>query len=148
MERSDEHWDAVERLWRTLKRDLLASVEEFAGFREAVKGDDTHVLPRTARFERNWTRLCELDIDVAERIYHGLEEVSSLAGRLGMPNSPSEHSLRLAQEITGLAQLGRSANPDVDVRTLGELVELGEAALRREVDALEQGISPPNDEPD
>ena len=66
--------------------------------------------------------------------YHGVEQVGVLMARVDMLNSPSDHQLRQLAELSGLARIAREANPGAQVKTLGELVELGEQEIRRQVD--------------
>lgn len=119
--------DELERLWRALRRDLANAVLEMSGFREGTVAVD--------RFEKNWVKLCDLDLDIAANLYHGIDQIHMLAGRLGKPNSPADHALRKLKEIVGLAGIGREQNPNAEVRTVGELVALGEQAVRDEVDS-------------
>lgn len=124
---SDQHVEDIERLWRALRRDLGNAVLEMAGFLDSTTAIN--------RFEKNWAKLCDLDLDVAAKLYHGIEEVSMTAARLGKSNSPAQHALRQMDEVPGMAEIARAKNPDVVVSTLGELIKLGEVSIRREIDA-------------
>lgn len=118
--------DEIERLWRAFRRDLSTTILLFGGFTDDRKAAD--------RLTKNWARLCELDLDIAALIHHGVEQVSCITGRIGEPNSPSEHHLRGLQELVGMATIARDANPDAEVETLGELVALGEKEIQRQVE--------------
>jgi hypothetical protein len=60
---------------------------------------------------------------------------------LGDPGGPADHGPRRLSAVAELAKMGREANPDTDAQTLGELVELGEQAIRDDIDQdLEGGL--------
>jgi hypothetical protein len=124
------HWVEVNRLWGAIKRDYLAAVEIMAGFRPL----DDAAQARSKRIRRNWDGLCDLDIDVAARLHHGFEQMWMGLSRRGNPNDPVEHHMRQLKEVVGIATIGRDANPDTDVGTLGELIQMGEDAIRKQID--------------
>jgi hypothetical protein len=41
---------------------------------------------------------------------------------------------RAFEELIGLAQFGREANPDAEITTVGELLDMGKEAIRRDVE--------------
>jgi hypothetical protein len=124
-----------EQLWRAVKRDVLRMVEDCSGLFVSVH-DGT---PRDGgkagkRLERNWMALCRKNPDVAAQLYHGFEQLQLL-----LSESPaSERYQQQLGELLGVVKIGREANPDVQVETLGELVDLGEEAIRGEVDKLDE----------
>lgn len=115
----------VYRLWRLLKRDLGGAILYFTG------ADDKADVRAYRRFRKNWIRLCAFDLDVAASIVHGITELSMMMGR----NGPGDRLDQRLQEIVQVAQMGRDANPDAEVRTVGDLVALGEKAIADEIDA-------------
>ncbi|MDP9335234.1 MAG: hypothetical protein M3Q30_18280 [Actinomycetota bacterium] len=120
-----DHWVEVERLWRAIKRDVLFVVELSAGFQKL----DDAANKRAQRLSRNWRHLCELDMDIAAAFAHGFREMSMIASTDGV----WERTHQKMNEVIELARIGREANPDAEVQTLGELVELAEEAIRREI---------------
>ena len=123
---NEEHYDEVDRLWRAVKRDLSSAIMEFAGFQDGKALD---------RLAKNWDKLCELDLDVAGRLYHGVEQVHMRMARNDKPNSPADHQLRQMSELVGMATIAREKHPDADVKALGELLSLGEKSIQEEIDA-------------
>lgn len=123
---NDDHRVEVDRLWRALRRDLSASILELAGAK------DSHAA--LGRLQKTWERLCDTDLNAAAAIYHGVSEISALMARWGEPNSPADHHLRQFEELTGIVAIAAAANPGVKVETVGELLALGEAEIRRQVD--------------
>lgn len=126
--KDEAHWIEVDRLWRAIKRDALVSVEHFAGLDVDSDGK------RWKRLLRNWDALCAHDIDMASRLAHGWSELDRSLSKHGDPAGPSAHNLRQLTEILGVAEIGRVANPDAEVETLGELHRMGLDAIRRDVE--------------
>lgn len=123
----DKHDDATDRLWRAIRRDLGSTILFMGGFTK----DEAPM----RRLERNWAKLCDHDLDVAGHLYHGVSEVSLMMARHDQPNSPAEHYGRQIDELLGLATIARERHPDANVKTLGELIDLGEESIRAEIDA-------------
>ena len=126
------HWTEVERLWSAVKRDYFSVAEVFAGSDRLPEDEKDR---RLRRLERNWNELCDLDLDVASGLHHGVNEVSMLLAGYDRPDGgpATRHDQRL-KEALGVSKLGRDANPGADADTLGELYELGEEELRRAAD--------------
>ena len=123
---AEQHWDEVDHLWRAVRRDLGSAILCCAGYRDGQAPIN--------RLTGNWDRLCDLDIDAAASIYHGIEQIYIAMARMNEPNSPSEHRLRQLQELAGMAAIGRDQHPEAEVTTLGGLVSLGDEAIRKELD--------------
>lgn len=126
-QKDEAHWREANRLWRAVKRDYLTAVEMIGGQRELDNA-------RLRRLEDNWNALCALDIRVASRLAHGFEQLDGIIQRHGDPTGPDAHNLRQMQEAVEIARLGREANPEAEVDTVGELYALGEEEIRRQVD--------------
>src|SRR5579875_3956330 len=118
-----EHYEEIGRVWQRCGRDLPAAIHAAAGFT-----DNTAALDRLTE---NWQRLAELDIDIAAMLYQGLERVRTAMARHGEDLSPAEHDLK---EIIGIVSIARVKYPDAQVNTLEELLDLGDAAIRKEID--------------
>ena len=82
-------------------------------------------------FERNWDKLCDLDIEIAGALYHGVEQIQMAMARDGRVTEQQEREHR---EITGVIKIARDKHPDVKVETLSELIDLGERAIQDEID--------------
>ena len=61
------------------------------------------------------------------------------AALFGKANSPADHHLRRLDEITGMAEIARAGHPHADVQTLGELIALGEKAVKDEIEHFTEG---------
>lgn len=131
--REAAHYAEVNRLWRAVKRDFFVAVERVGGLNTT---DPRHT--RLKRLQRNWEALCELDVDIAASLYHGLNELAMSFARHGQVNSPMDRHSQQLDELVGIIKIGREANPDAVVTTAGELYKLGEEAIRREI---EDGLS-------
>ena len=96
--KDEREWDELERIWRAIRRDVFFEVEVAAGFHPL--GDAQ--VRRSRRLNRNWRRFCELDIDLASRLAHGLREVASSFSDTDMNGTtPMErHVMGLDTEIT------------------------------------------------
>jgi hypothetical protein len=121
-----DHDQEVERLWRAVKRDTFRAVEWIA----SVPGDPKAI----ERLQRNWTKLCELDLEVATALWHGIDQIGVSMARRGEQASPAAQRQRNLAEIVGLSEAGRAAKPDAEVSTVGELMKLGEDAIQAEID--------------
>jgi len=126
----NERADEIERLWRAVKRDYFGVVVDVAGLR-------TFDQRRFERLRRNWIDLCKLDGDLAAHLAHGFEEVDEIIQRPGGVEAPFDRNTRTMAELVGVARIGRHANPDADVQTLGELVQLGEEVIAQELEAID-----------
>lgn len=124
--KNDQHWEDVDRLWRALRRDLGTAILEGAGVRDGQT---------LVRILSTWERLCEVDLDVAAGIYHGMQQITMAMARHGQVNSPSAHHLGQLSEQVGLAEIGRAKHPEAGAETVGDLIALGEVAIRSEIDA-------------
>lgn len=123
MTKDGQHRDEVERLVQAFGRDLSGAVFEMAGATQDHKAWD--------RLEATWTQLCDLDLGVAARLYHGVEEVQNW---LAQDGRASEHRRRGLDEMLDMARLAREQHPDAEVENLSERVDLGNQAVRDEVD--------------
>ena len=133
-EPQEVHRREVERLWRAVRRDYFSSLEIVAGI-AAFEPD------RLRRFERNWEKLCHLDINTAACLTHGFAEMNEMIQqKADGPNGPDERLSQWMSEMKGVAEIGRAANPDADVHTLGEIIELGEAAIEAEVERVDDEL--------
>lgn len=133
----DTRWAETDRLWRAIKRDLFPVIEAYAGFRYPNDTDEKvteRLTKRATRLQQNWEALCRVDLDVATGILHGIEQATWNFPRHGEPYSPGDQANREMDELVGLVTKGREANPETKVETVGELVDLGEQAIRREVE--------------
>jgi hypothetical protein len=122
---SDGHGEEVERLQEAFKRDLTAWVLEAATGQvgEAAK-----------RLFITMKRLCEADVGFALGVDQ-LVERANATGRLEAdPGSLEDDIRRRIFEMIGLARIAYEANPDAGAATLGEVLSLGEAEIRRQVD--------------
>lgn len=130
--KDEAHWIEVDRLWSAVKRDYCSVVEVFAGIDRLPEEEKDR---RLRRLGRNWNKLCDLDLDVASGLHHGVNEVSRMLAGFERPDGgpATRHGQRLVEAL-GVAELGREANPGAEVNTLGELYELGEEELRRAAD--------------
>jgi hypothetical protein len=89
--KDEREWDELERLWRAIRRDVFFEVEVAAGFQPL--GDAQ--VRRSRRLNRNWRRFCELDIDLASRLAHGLREVAMSFSHVDVHGTtPMERHLR------------------------------------------------------
>lgn len=122
---TDEHTEELNRLWRAIKRDLSSSILEFAGFKDGNAFD---------RLMKNWDKFCDLNLDAAASIHHGIEQIEMAMARHGRPNSPSDHRLRQMSELVGLADIAREKYPDAPAETVRDLVGLAETAIADEID--------------
>jgi hypothetical protein len=86
------------------------------------------------RFEKNWDKLCERDLDVAARIHHAINEIQMMTGRYDDPNGPAARQEQRLDEMIGMAQIGRDKHPAAKASTLGELIELAEQSIKDEID--------------
>ena len=125
MTNDDEHRDEVDRLWRSFHREL-SSLLESARLRKRKKP--------ARRLFQTWERLCESDPGAASRVWEVMQGISGKLARFDEPNSPAEHRGRIHDEVIGLMQIGRAANPDAGGQTADELIKLGEQAIRDEID--------------
>lgn len=119
-----EHYVELDRLWRAVKRDVFFQAElSFRGLDDAAQA-------RCHRMYRNWQKLCDLDLDVADRLAHGLEDVAGVlsSGRV------LEHRWPGLRERSGMERIAREVDPDIEERHRAELVALAEDAIRREID--------------
>ena len=123
MTKDEQHRDEVELLVRAFGRDLSGAVFEMAGATQDHEAWD--------RLVSTWLQLCDLDLGVAARLYHGVEEVQMWLAHDGRA---SEHRRRGLDEMLDMARLAREQHPDAEVENLGELVDLGNKAVRDEVD--------------
>ena len=124
MTKDEQHRDEVERLVQAFGRDLSGAVFEMAGATQDHKAWD--------RLVSTWKQLCDLDLGVAARLYHGVEAVQTW---LAQDGRASEHRRRGLDEMLDMARLAHEQHPDADVENLGKLVDLGnKAAGRDEVD--------------
>jgi len=126
--KNQDHWDEIDRLWKAISRDFFVSLMLLAGLGD-IK-DET----RLHRLLRNWDALCEKDIDIAASIAHGCELMSDGFSKLQDPSGPAARNEQRFNELFGVISIGRKANPDAEVKTVGELYKLGEAAIRSELD--------------
>lgn len=118
----------VERLWRSVKRDLLAIVE----LRDVDEpgGDLEHHNRRLGRMLRNWRSLCDLDIGVASFLQHELQEAARMLGN----EDVTRYQHGKLDELIGVAEMGRRANPGAEVGTVGDLLDLGQEEIERQTD--------------
>lgn len=114
-----EHYEEVGQLWQRCGRDLPAAIYGAAGFADNAEALD--------RFTENWRRLAELDPDIAALIRHGLARIGSIMAH----NGPAQHDHK---EIVGMVSIAREKYPDAQVNTLEELLDLGDKAIRQEID--------------
>ncbi|MGH3484750.1 MAG: hypothetical protein ACRDPQ_16145 [Nocardioidaceae bacterium] len=119
----DAHWDEVERLWRLCRRDLGAAIKEMAGYQDGRAWD---------RLVKNWKALCDLDLDVAAALYHGIEQVQMAMSKNGV----TEHRHAQMRGTLGVLEIGRQANPDAETQTVGELYDLGKRAISDDIDHM------------
>ena len=122
---TDDRDEEIGRLWSAFRRNLTGAILEFMGAQDGKASE---------RLDKAWARLCEMDLDVAANIYHGVEQVYMLMARHDQPYSPADHHMRQLGELAELVRIGREANPDAEVRTVGELMDLGEKEIQRQVD--------------
>ncbi len=54
--------------------------------------------------------------------------------RLGEPDSPVDHRRRQFEEMLGVMEIGREANPEVEVETTGDLFRLGQEEIQRQIE--------------
>jgi hypothetical protein len=120
----------IDKLLKVVQRDLAPMVLGF-GFQVEER---TRARIAT-RFQRNWEELCQLDLDAAAAFYHGVREMDLLMARYGQPFSPADQLGRQDDEAGGILEIGRRANPDAQVATLGELYELGQQAIADEINS-------------
>ena len=90
-------------------------------------------MPRSGASRRHGSG-CATRTLMQRSLYHGVSEISALMARWGQPDSPADHHLRQFEELTGIVAIAAAANPGVKVETVGELLALGEAEIRRQVD--------------
>ena len=121
-----EHYEEVGHLWQRCGRDLPAAMYEAAGFTDRTESLD--------RLTDNWTRLAELDPDIAAMLYHGLEQVRTVMALHGRDVSPARRAEHHLKEIMGMVSIARERYPDAQVNTLEELLDLGDKAIRKEID--------------
>ena|SRR5882724_5155924 len=118
--------EPVARLWRAFRRDLSSAI--------------LHDNKALRRLEQTWNQLCTVDLGLAAYIYEGAEVIIMLMARHGQPDSPADYAIECmkagAGEALGLAQIGREMNPDAEVQTLGDLMDLGKKAISDEIDNL------------
>jgi hypothetical protein len=101
--KNEREWDELERLWRAIRRDVFFEVEVAAGFHPL--GDAQ--MRRSRRLNRNWRKFCELDIDLASRLAHGLREVAMSFSEAGVNGtSPMERHLMGLDTDISLADAG------------------------------------------
>ena len=82
------------------------------------------------RLMSTWTQLCDLDLGVAARLYHGVEAVQTWLAHDGRASEHRRHGL---DEMLDMSRLAHEQHPDAEVENLAELVDLGNAG-RDEVD--------------
>jgi hypothetical protein len=115
-----------ERVWRALRRDLGGAILYAAGL-----SNDARAM---SRFNKNWDMLCEHDLGIAGRLYHGLEQLQIRMSRDGEPNNPVDWRLGQMREVLGMVELARERYPGVEGETVGDLVRLVEESIRAEID--------------
>jgi len=128
---NEKHLEDRERLWEALEGDLSPAILEMAGHPD--EGGAVNRLVET------WDKLCDLDLDLAASLYHGVEEIYMMMGKSGAPNSPADHRVRRMDEIVGLIKIAREKHPDAKTKTVGELVDLAEDTIRGEIDDETEG---------
>lgn len=121
-----EHYEEVGHLWHQCGRDLSSAIHEAAGFCASREALD--------RLTDNWRQLAELDLDIAAMLYHGVEQVLIMMARDGQDASPAERAGHHLKEVLGMVAIARERYPDAQVDTLDELLDLGDQAIRHEID--------------
>lgn len=57
------------------------------------------------------------------------------------PNGPAARNDQRLQELDGVVKMGREANPDAEVSTLGDLLDLGGQEIARQIDDDIEGLN-------
>jgi hypothetical protein len=123
--------DQADRLLRAFLRDVSSYLR---GHLDPAEAEESHK-GRYSRMHRSWERLSEASPDVAGFVAHTLASIGSeFAWGSATGERWAEISGRYADEFLGVAAVGRAANPDAEVRNLGELHALGEAEIQRQID--------------
>jgi hypothetical protein len=116
---SDDHSEEVERLWQEYSRDFPAAILYLAG------DPDDRALKR-------WLGTLDRLIELGGSSSPTLPRV--------VPGVASDESGWNLAEMAGMAMIAREANPGIRAETLGELIDLGEQEIRRQVDDDTSGI--------
>jgi hypothetical protein len=129
--------DEAMRLWKAVKRDLLSAVESFGAL--SYPGQTEEQIQegfrrRNTRLMKNWAALEALAPEFQELLYHGWEQVETMLGRPQDEAGPMWRGVRELEEMAGVLEIGREANPDAKVETVGDLYTLGEQAIRDEIE--------------
>jgi hypothetical protein len=134
---ADEHrLMEADRLWRAVKRDALFIVEGCSGAirrpGQTSEQATDELNARSRRFDRNWRALCDVNLNLATVLVHGFEELYLQVNRAD-PRT-AECRDQMWSDAIAEVEFARAANPDAEVETIGELLALGDQALRNVVD--------------
>lgn len=118
----DAHWEEVDRLWRSFRRDLSSTLVEFTREGHGTKAAD--------RLGRTWSKICDLDVEVAATIQHAVSQIDLIVS----DDRVAEFQERQRNEYIGMMRMAREKNPDAKTETVGDLMKLADETIQREID--------------
>jgi hypothetical protein len=126
---TDDEYEDLFRAVKAWRRDLAMAVLSFTGVFSSPSYDKAW-----PRLHKNWQRICELDLDLAAKLTHGMNQVAAMMDHTNEPNSPVNHRHGMLREYVGMAEFARDRHPDAPTETVGELIDLAIKTIQKEID--------------